>query len=165
MAPPESKGALVCAYIEKNLVHGPGDFYGQPFKLTPEQKRFIWRAYELRPDGRRRYRRALLGLPKGSGKTELAAALAVTEFALAGQHGFPASPEIPVAAAAFDQADLVFGAAKVMIAEGPLEPYFDLFDTEILRKDGPGRLFRVAASHAAVEGVRPTFFIGDELHE
>jgi len=165
MATPESRGALVCAYIERNLVHGPGDFYGKPFRLTPEQRRFIWRAHELRPDGRRRYRRVLLGLPKGSGKTELAAALAVTEFALAGQHGFPASPEIPVAGASWDSAELVFGAAKVMIAEGPLEPYFELLDTEILRRDGPGKLFRVPASHASVEGLRPTFFVADEVHE
>jgi len=163
--PPPSRGGLVCSYIEQNLVHSSGDFYGRPFRLTPEQRQFIWRAYELRPDGRRRYRRVLRGRPKGAGKTELAAAIGCVELALAGQHGFPDAPEIPVAAASFDQADLLFGAAKAMIAEGPLAPFFECFDTEILRVDGPGRMFRVAAQAGTNDGLRPTFFLADALHE
>jgi phage terminase large subunit-like protein len=164
-SPPPSRGGMVCTYIERNLVHSQGDFYGQPFRLTPEQKRFIWNAYELRPDGRRRYRRVLRGRPKGDGKTELAAAIGCVELGLAGQHGFPKAPEIPVAAASFEQADLLFGAAKAMISEGPLAPFFECFDTEILRTDGPGRMFRVAAQAGTNDGLRPTFFLADELHE
>jgi len=135
MTLPPSRGGEVCAWIEEFLVHGEGDLFGRPFRLTPEQRAFIWRCYEHDEQGRRRYRRVLYGRPKGYGKTELAAAIALAE--LAGPTA-PAAPNIPVAAASFDQADLLFGAAKAMVAEGPLADYFETFDTEILRVDGPG---------------------------
>src|SRR6185369_5484888 len=73
-------GGQVCRWIETNLVHGEGDYFGQPFRLRPGQRRFIYQAYELNPDGSRRYRRSLLGLPKGNGKTELAAAIGCAEL-------------------------------------------------------------------------------------
>ena len=161
MTLPPSRGGEVCGWIENFLVHGEGDLFGRPFRLTPEQRAFVWRCYEHK-EGRRRYRRVLYGRPKGYGKTELAAAIALAE--LAGPTA-PAAPNIPVAAASFDQADLLFGAAKAMVAEGPLADYFETFDTEILRVDGPGRMYRVAAVAGTNDGGRPTFFVGDELHE
>lgn len=174
--PAPSLGGQVCRWIESNLVHAEGDFYGKPFRLRPWQRAFIWRAYEVNPDGTRKYSRVLLGLPKGNGKTELAAALGCAElagpvvFERWASEGRPVgtrrvSPDIPVAAASFEQADLLFGAARIMISEGPLEPYFDAFDTEILVKNGPGRMYRVAAVAGSNDGARPTFFLGDELHE
>lgn len=109
----------MCRWVERQLVHGEGDRFGQPFRLTRDERRFIYRLHELRPDGRRRYRRALMGRPKGYGKTELAAALGCVELGVGGQQGLPASPLIPVAAGSFEQADLLFGSARTMIAEGP----------------------------------------------
>jgi phage terminase large subunit-like protein len=162
---PPSRGAFVCRWVERQLVHGEGDRFGQPFRLTRDERRFIYRLHELRPDGRRRYRRALMGRPKGYGKTELAAALGCVELGVGGQQGLPASPLIPVAAGSFEQADLLFGSARTMISEGPLRPFFDVFDTEILRKDGPGRMYRVAAAAGTNDGQRPTFFLADEVHE
>jgi hypothetical protein len=70
-------GPQVCKWIERFLVHSEGDFYGQPFRLIDFHRRFIWRAYELKPDGSRRYKRALLGLLKGNGKTGLSLFLTV----------------------------------------------------------------------------------------
>lgn len=169
-------GPWICAWIEQNLVHSEGDYYGQPFRLKKFQKAFIWRAYELNEDGSRKHKRVLLGLPKGNGKTELGAALAVCELAgpvvFDGWNGKEKpkakrrlAPDIPVAAASFEQADTLFGSAKTMISQGPLAPLFDCFDTEILPKQGPGRLYRVAAAAGTNDGRRPTFFVADELHE
>lgn len=169
-------GKEVCRWIERNLIHAEGDYFGKPFRLRPWQRAFIWRAYELNDDGTRRYSRVLLGLPKGNGKTELAAALGCAElagpvvFERWASEGRPVgqrrtSPDIPVAAASFEQADLLFGAARVMIKEGPLSAYFEVYDTEILVKGGPGRMYRVAAVAGTNDGARPTFFLGDELHE
>lgn len=165
----------MCAWIEKFLVHGEGDWAGRPFKLRPWQKRIIWKAYELRSDGSRRFRKALLGFPKGNGKTELAAAIGCAELAgpvvVGGwRHGRPVpvprvSPNIPVAATSLEQADLLFGAASMMIKLGPLKRFCEVWDTEILLKDRPGRFFRVAAVAAANDGGRPSFVCGDELHE
>ena len=175
-SPAPTLGPYVCAWIERNLVHGEGDYYGRPFRLLKFQKRFIWNAYELQPDGDRRYRRVLWGLPSGNGKTEIAAALACAELAGpvickgfrangAPIAGLRVSPDIPVAAASFEQADLLFGAARVMLAEGPLAEYVEAWDTEILLKDRPGRIYRVAAKAGTNDGKRPTFFVADELHE
>lgn len=168
-------GPDVCRWIERNLVHGEGDYYGKPFRLRAWQRRFIWRAYELQPDGRRRYRRALLGLPKGNGKTELAAALGCAELGgpvvcVGWKDGKPVagrriSPAIPVAAASFEQADILFGAARTMIKEGPLSEFFEVYDTEILVKNGPGKMHRVAAMAGTNDGGKPSFFLADELHE
>ena len=165
-------GPYVCKWIDRYLVHTEGDYFGQPFRLRPWQKRFLWRAYELNPDGTRRYTRGLLGLAKGNGKSELAAAIACAE--LAGPVMFDGwdnppkrrtAPIIPVGAASFEQADLAFGAARTMLREGPLSQRFEVYDTEILVKNGPGRMYRVAAVAGTNDGARPTFFLADELHE
>jgi phage terminase large subunit-like protein len=75
------------------------------------------------------------------------------------------SPNIPVAAASFEQADRLFGAAKTMATEGPLAPCVEAYDTEILLKDRPGRMYRVAAVAGTNDGTLPTCFIADEVHE
>lgn len=169
-------GPLVCRWIEQNLVHGEGDFYGKPFKLRGWQRAFIYEAYELRPDGSRHYDEALLGIPKGNGKTELAAAIACAE--LGGPVVFDGwkadgtpkgkrriSPDIPIAAASFEQADKLFGAAKIMIGKGRLDNFFEVFDTEIQERGGPGRMYRVAAVAGTNDGGRHSFVGCDEVHE
>jgi phage terminase large subunit-like protein len=122
----------------------------------------VYRVYERRADGGRRYRQVLYGRPKGYGKTELAAALAIAE--LAGPVA-PVAPDIPVAAASFEQANLLFGAARTMISEGPLRDFLELYEKEILRKDAPGRIYRVAAVAGTNDGGRHTFRVADEVHE
>jgi phage terminase large subunit-like protein len=169
-------GPLVCRWIEANLVHGEGDFYGKPIRLRDWQRAIIYRCYELNSDGSRAYTRVLLGIAKGNGKTELAGMIASAE--LAGPVCFDGwkapgvpkgrrrtSADIPIAAASFDQADKVFGAAKVMIGKGRLAPYFEVFETEIIERNGPSKMYRVAAAAGTNDGGKPTFFCADELHE
>lgn len=145
------------------LVHGNGDFFGQPFRLTLDEKRFIYRLYEYDPvTGNRKHRRALKGMPKGNGKTEIAAAIGCVELGL---KPFNPVPDIPVGAASFEQADLLFGTMGIMVSEGPLSDFFDVFDTEIMPKEGPGRAYRVAAAAGTNDGGRPTCFLADEVHE
>lgn len=169
-------GPGVCRWMEANLVHGPGDRFGQPYRLEPYMREFVYRAYEVREDGSRIVTRALLGVAKGNAKTEFAAALGCAElggpvvFSHWSKSGKPigkrrVSPDIPIAAASFDQANLLFGCAAVMVREGPLKPYFDPFETEIQVKGSPGEMYRVAAVAGTNDGKRPTFFVADELHE
>lgn len=160
--------------MERHLVHGPGDVIGQPLRLPEWAVRFIYRLYEYEPGECRgigvgaghacvrRRRRALLGVPKGNIKTELMAAVAIEQ--LAGPTA-PISPEVRVAAASFEQADLLFGAAATMIREGPLRDRFHVLDTEIVPRDQPGILRRIAAAAGTNDGGRTTCFISDELHE
>lgn len=170
-------GNIVGAWIEANLVHGEGDYFGKPFLLDPFQWPLLEAIYALLPDGSRRYDDVLIGLPKGQGKTPLAAAIACAEFAgpvvFDGWQGdgYPLgtarlSPDIPVAAVSYEQADRVFGAARAMIRHGQLGEDCEVFDTEILFKDDrPGRMYKVPAVAGANDGGFHSFFVADELHE
>lgn len=78
-------GAQVAAFIETNLVFGPGDLRGERATLDDEQLKFLYRFYEVHPRGaenagRRRFRRCALSLRKGTRKTELAAWIAAAEL-------------------------------------------------------------------------------------
>jgi phage terminase large subunit-like protein len=149
--------------MEANLVHGEGDLFGQPFRCTADQRQFLDRLLRYDPrDGRLIVRRAVLGRAKGWGKTEFVAGIVL--FFLAGPIA-PLAPNIPIAAASFEQADLLFGTARIMASEGPLKPDVEVFDTEILLRGAQGRAFRVAAAAGTNDGGRPTLFAADELHE
>jgi phage terminase large subunit-like protein len=162
----------VVRWVERTLVHGEGDWLGDPFLLEDWQRAILYRLYEYDPATVRRIvRRLLLVLPKGCGKTELVAAICLAELAGPtvptpdGRGGMRKSPNIPVGAASFEQADRLFGAARTMVTEGPLKPYVEAYDTELLLKGRQGRLFRVAAVGGTNDGGLPTCFGADEIHE
>ena len=91
-------GPEVCAFIESNLCHGPGDLLGEVVELNDEQRGWIYRMYEVAPEkierrkrrvivnepnpeaGKRRFQRCALSLRKGSSKTEFAAWIAAAEL-------------------------------------------------------------------------------------
>ena len=148
--------------------------------MRRDQKVFLYRWYEYCPacwkdqtrPPRWRYRRALRGAAKGDGKTAFIAAIGCLDFAgppcIA-----PSSPNVPIMAASFEQADLLFGAAATMlggrddaVTEAPLCGLFEVYDTEIKFRDGrPGRLYRVAAVAGTNDGGLPTTLLADEVHE
>lgn len=166
-------GAVVASWIESNLVHGEGDFYGQPFVLDAFQRDILYRIYLTNAQtGVRVVRRALIILPKGTGKTELVAAIMLAELCglVVVVNGRPArrtSPNIPVAAASYEQSDRLFGAAASMAAheDSALRDVLAVFEHEIRLKGGPGRMFRVAAVAGTNDGGLPTAFAADEVHE
>jgi phage terminase large subunit-like protein len=165
-APPPRRrttGPRVVAWIEKYCVHTNGAWIGKPFRLLPWQKRLLYELFEQGADGLRRYRWALIGVPKKNGKTELAAALGLY-FLLA--DGEPA-PLVVCAAASEDQADLVFDAAKTMCSLSPyLAAVTERFQREILVPSMPGaKLRRVAAAAGTNDGQNIHAVICDELHE
>lgn len=160
-------------WIEDNCICGEGDWYGQKIKLRPDQKRFLYRWYEFCPDCEQwHFDEALRGAATGDGKTQFIASIVVLEFAGPPQIAV-SSPNIPIAAASFEQADLLFSAVATMcggrdqaVRESPLCGYFEVYDTEIMFSDGrPGRVFRVAAVAGTNEGGLPSLFVCDELHE
>jgi phage terminase large subunit-like protein len=159
-------------WIERTLVHGEGDFESRPFLLEPWQKKIIYRIYEYDPATLERIvRRVLLVMPKGNGKTPLVSG--ICDFELAGpciptpdgRGGLRPSPNIPVAAASYEQADRLFGTAKAAALGGPLAAHLEPFDTEILLRGRMGRLYRVPAVAGTNDGGVPTTFAADEIHE
>jgi phage terminase large subunit-like protein len=140
--------------------------------FEPWERALAYRLYEYDPVTLERLvRRALIVLPKGCGKTELVGGFCDAELAAPvvptadGKGALRKSPNIPVAAASFEQADRLFSAAKTMLVEGPLKPFVEAYDTEILLKGRPGRLYRVAAVAGTNDGTLPTCFGADEIHE
>jgi phage terminase large subunit-like protein len=150
----------ICAFIEDALVHGPGSYEGQPFRLHPWQRDFLMRLYARSGDGRRRINRACLLTPKGAGKTELAGAVAVVELVVR------RSAMVVLAAASYDQARLVFeSAVGVCSAPSALSGLVEVTDSEIRLKGTTSRVLRVAGEGPANDGLRPTCTVFDEVHE
>jgi phage terminase large subunit-like protein len=155
-----SDGPRVISWIEANCVHGEGDHWGEPVRLELFQKLFLIWLFERRPDGRPRYRRALLEVPKGNSKTSLAAWIASYQLA----HQF--SAVIPVVAASYDQADLVFGDMRTAVSQSPtLRNVMTPFEGEIQVRDSPSRAYKLPAVAGANDGQRPSTAIFDEIHE
>lgn len=169
-----SLGDVGCNWIEDNLICGEGDFYGQLIKLRQDQAQFIYCWYEYcKRCGYWHYDRALRMAATGDGKTQFFSTLILVDFAGPKDIAIK-SPNIPVAAASYEQADLIFKAVSIScggtrdapVPESPLYGQFNVFDSEITFKDGrPGRVFRTAAVAGTNEGGLPSLFAGDEIHE
>lgn len=165
-----SLGDLAIWWMERFLVFGPGDLEGDDYRLDPYQKEFLRDLYRYGPDGGRVVEQAVLSVAKGNAKSEFEAAVNLFELAgpcvmnAAGNDGVPRrSVDVPVAAASFEQADLVFGAAMKMCSK--IADTLDVYEKQILRKDGTGRIYKVAAVAGTNDGRRPTSVSIDELHE
>jgi phage terminase large subunit-like protein len=176
-------GPQVCDFIEQNMVHGPGDLRGKPVTLDVEQQFFIYRFYEVFPQGRpragrRRFTRCALSLAKGLRKTELAAFIAACElhpdapvrctgWTKGGDPiGGPVTdPYIPMLAYnEVQSSELAYGALKAIIEEGPLRDDFDVGLERIMRKKGDGKAESLSTSPNARDGARTTFAVMDETH-
>lgn len=117
------------------------------------------------------------GRPKGDGKTELTAAISLAEFAgpvvFAGwaKNGKPLakrrlSPDIPIGAASWKQANKLYAAASTMVEKGPLDTFIEVLDTEMQFRDGTlGSLYRVASVGGTNDGGLHSFAAIDETHE
>lgn len=176
-------GALVCQFIEENLVFGPGDLRGQPAKLDDEKRGLIYRMYEVYPKGhaqagRRRFKRVAVSLRKGSAKTELAAWIAICELHQDGpvrcagfdRKGNPigkgvTDPYIPMVAYTEEQVEeLAYGALRVILEESVLRSDFDIGLDRVVRKHGGGKCEPLASSPNSSDGARTTFQVFDETH-
>jgi phage terminase large subunit-like protein len=166
-------GPQVVEWIERELVHGPGDVQGQPVTLDDEQTRFLFHAYELDDQGRRVVRRAVYSRPKGRAKTELAAFIACAEalgpvrFAGWDDQGRPLgrpvrAPYVRLAATEETQAGNTYDAVRTMLSEGPLARLgLDVGLTRTFLPDG-GKILPVTAAAASKEGGKETFACLDE---
>src|ERR1039457_5289527 len=102
---------LAIDFIEQ-LHHSKGECAGQRFILQPWQRDLVSNLFGWkRPDGTRRYKKLLLTVGRGGGKTQLAAALGLVMLFI----DQDAKPEIFLAAASRDQAGICFQAASDMV--------------------------------------------------
>lgn len=153
-------GPQVRRFLETFCRLSKGEWAGTPIRLRPWQADLVDDLFALRADGLRRYRTALIGLPRKNGKSTLISALGVYGLVADGEPG----AEIYSCAGDKDQARIVFREAKEMIAADP-----DLAEACKVYRDaieGPnGGVYRVVSSDAKLrQGLNPSLVLFDELH-
>src|ERR1051325_169690 len=84
---PASDGLFVADFIELALTISRGQDAGQKLVLRSWQRELLTDLFRLRLDGRRQYRRALIGLPRKNGKSALASGLALYGLVADGEAG------------------------------------------------------------------------------
>src|SRR5215471_5888537 len=152
-------GEEIIAWIETNCRVPEGVLIGQPIELMDWQKSWILRVYD-NPAGTRR---AILSLPRKSGKTCLSATLLLAH--LVGPAAI-ANSQLYSAAQSRDQAALLYALAAKIVRMSPT------LSAEIVCKDGTkqlvcparGTVYRALSSeHSTAYGLSPVFVCHDEL--
>lgn len=151
----------------------------EPFVLTDEQANIILRWYELDPVTEDfTHRRGRLEMAKGWGKSPLAAAIALVEFAgpvrfAKWEHGEPVGqpvhrPVVEIAAVSEDQTDNTYSSLYEMLNANDQKAAkalgIDVGRTRLYLIGRPGMLRPVTASSGSREGARLTFAVLDETH-
>ncbi len=176
-------GPQVCAWMEKNLVFGPGDLLGEPAKLDDEKRAFLYRAYQIWPEGseragRRRFKRAAFSRRKGIAKTELAAWIAAAELHPSApvrcngwrKSGTPIArgvtdPYLPLVAVTEQQTDdTIYGALYEILRRSPAGRAFNVEKGQIVRVGGDGKAVALASEPNARDGAKTTFVVFEETH-
>jgi phage terminase large subunit-like protein len=145
------------------LVEGP--HAGEPFYLPDWQANIVRAIYGWRreKDGRRRYTRVYIEVPRGNAKSTFVAGLGIKGLIGDGA----ASPQVIGAATDRDQAGIVYSIAARMVRANPkllrrLQP-LDA-SKRLLRKKHDGWYRAIPADAPGAHGFHPTLALFDELH-
>jgi phage terminase large subunit-like protein len=149
-------------FFAKQLRFVEGARAGKPFALELWQEKIVRDVFGwLRPDGTRRYRTAYIEIPRKNGKSSLCAGLALYLLLCDNE----ASPQVYSAAGDRGQAEIVFKAARAMVAANQrLEQEAKLRQYEIqgIRKGGWYKA--LSAESYTKHGLSAHGIIFDELH-
>lgn len=154
---------LVRMFMADYLVHTKGEWVGKPFLLEPWQFRDIIRPLfgTLDAKGRRIYREAVIGLPRGGGKSEISAAIVITCAFLEPVY----EGEYVVVARNKKQAGIVFNKMRRMILQSPeLRAACDVMKSEIVIRDTGARIYAVPWDAGSAQGIHATVCVIDEYH-
>jgi phage terminase large subunit-like protein len=176
-------GWVALEWIERYLVHGPGDVQGQPILLDDEFGAVVLKAYRLNPKtGARLVRRAFLSRAKGRSKSELAAMVACFEalgparFDHFDDAGNPVGEplrhvEILCVANDEDQAGNTYDNLHYMLHPNTCSPAlledYGRLDVGLGRINLPnkrGSIEPVTSSDKSADGGKSTFIVADETH-
>lgn len=159
-----TRGPRVAEFARTFCRHTKGRWKGQRFEFEPWQHEFINEAFRLGDDDKRVYQDVLLGIPRKSGKSTMAAAIALYLLIADKEPG----PEVILASGSADQAGLVFSQAKAFVeSDVRLTQWLNAqrmiirvrnesYDTNFLK--------RIAADGALQHGANPSGIVFDELH-
>lgn len=155
-----SAGGRFERFCREFLVQTKGRWAGKPLVLEPWQRRLV--AELLRTEGGvRKYREALVGLPRKNGKSTLAAALSLYLLVADGEAG----AEVYAAAASKEQARVVFGQAREMVLAAPRLQDWCTVQRDAIIVPSTRSIFRVLSADAPRQhGLNPSAVVIDELH-
>ena len=156
------KAQRVVGFFEAFLKHQKGLEAGKPFTLLPWQRDFLATLFGwVDDDGRRRYRRTWLEIPRKNGKSTLSSGLGLYLLFGDGEQ----SAEVVSAAGDRDQAAIVFDVAKGMIqGDAMLSKLAQVYRREI-KYPRTNSVFKVISSDAGTKhGMNISGLIADEVH-
>lgn len=147
-----------------NLKHTKGVWHGVPFDLLPWQDKIIRDIFgTVKEDGYRQYNTAYIEIPKKSGKSELAAAVALYLTCGDGEWG----AEVYGCAADRQQASIVFDVAVDMVGQSPAlrKRFKPVLSRKRLVYMPTGSFYQVLSSEAYTKhGLNVHGVVFDELH-
>lgn len=148
-------------FVARFCKHTRGEWAGKPFLLSPWQQFFVANLFGWsNADGVRRFRTAYLYVARKSGKTQLAAAIAIAQMILdddaAGEYAFAATKR--------DQARIGFDETRRMIEATPaLKRRFRVRRHDILApRDGVCK--PLSSDSNTMDGLSLNLGVVDELH-
>jgi phage terminase large subunit-like protein len=157
-------GLRAVAFIERFCKHSLGEFAGKPFKLLAWQKDFVMRLFGWRrKDGRRRFTRAFLFVPKKNGKSTLLAAIGLYLLVGDGELG----ARVYSAANDRQQASIIHGEAMRMVEMSEvLDKHLKInYSTKVIADTRTNSSYQpLAKGHRSQEGINAHGLLIDELH-
>ena len=152
-------GPAVADFFQRNLRHTKGPAAGDPFVLEPFQQELVDEFYRCDEHGNRLYREALVGVPRGNGKTPLAAGLALRDLRTRRD-----SPDVFCGAASRDQGRILLDFARDFVETGPLTDKIRVQRNVLTCERTRGVLSVISADGALQHGKSISAWYGDELH-
>jgi phage terminase large subunit-like protein len=155
----ETDGDRVAEFIEGFCRLTKGSSAGDLIALRSWQKQILSELFTIRADGRRKYRRGLIGLPRKNGKSLLGAGIAL--FGLFDEIG----AEVYCVAGDRLQAKIVFGEAKRMVElDAELSSRLRVYRDAIEYSKTGSVLRALSADSSRQEGLNPSLVVFDEVH-
>jgi len=156
-------GDLATTFIEnyaRVVKDSVGGRTGSHIHLRPWQRNLMDWTLARRADNKKRFRQALIGLPRKSGKSALLSGLALYELILGPEGG-----EVFTVATTREQARIVFGTTRRMVELDPELSGMTKLYRDAIEVPGTNSVMRVMAAEAPqLEGLNPTYVIVDEVH-
>jgi phage terminase large subunit-like protein len=160
MKPVATYGPQVINFGEKFVRQSKGRWAGEPLILEDWQAKWVNELLLVDEHQRFIHREAMLGIARKNGKSTLSSLLGLFMLMASGEN----APEIYAAAAAKDQANIVFGQAKAFVEASPLLQKWLVVRRNHIEAPDNGGIFRVLASDGPLQhGLNPSGVIIDEL--
>jgi len=133
---------------------------GQPLELVGWQAELLRALYSRDESGRRRYRRAVVGLGRKNGKSLIGSVIALHGLIEGG-----GGAEVYAAAGDRQQARVVFDEARRQVQQSPALSGICKIYRDAIAVPATGSVFRVLSSDAKLQqGLNPSTVVFDELH-